>query len=164
MKKHIFQNLSWGIYISLMLSSCSNDSNEVITPAEEDVYLKVVTSMGETRNVITSSTFSSGDAIGLFLRNSGGGNNGSNIKATYSSNQWSLAEKIRVGYYEESTPLTVYAYYPYKSGIGQHGIPLTLISVMWKVVDNLITFMGVVQTSIRIILQRTSTSSMPWLD
>lgn len=79
------------------LNSCSNENEEVI----KDSSLRITTDI-TTRSVIESTSFASGDEIGIFYME-----RYNNIYARYSDG-WSFG-KISLS----ETPAPVYAYYPY---------------------------------------------------
>lgn len=81
-------------------TACTNEEGIV-----DNTDLRISTSI-ESRAVITSSSFSKGDNIGISLPEQ---TKKSNILATYNGNDWELSERIPLSVKEEP----VYAYYPY---------------------------------------------------
>ena len=97
-------------------TSCSNDMEE--TTAKSQRYLEIDAVVeGATRGAIDGSSFTKGDAIGLFVKDAAGNDystdiNCSNVKATFDGAKWVIDTKIPL---DEGRDAVVYAYYPYKS-------------------------------------------------
>lgn len=94
----------------LMAASCTQENQ--IQP-DEVSYLRLNTEIC-TRAIVESSSFNTGDQIGVFVRNADGTDyvSGSyNILATYDGN-WIFENEVPLS----DAPATVYAYYPYNTG------------------------------------------------
>lgn len=81
--------------------ACSNENEEGQEIGNSS--LRITTDIA-TRSVIESSTFTSGDQIGIFLSDG----NQKNVRGTYDT-KWILEKNISL----TETPVLVYAYYPY---------------------------------------------------
>jgi hypothetical protein len=83
--------------------ACSNENEE--GQYTKSSSLRITTDI-TTRSVIESSTFNSGDQIGILASNG----NQTNVCATYNNTKWTLEKSISL----TETPALIYAYYPYK--------------------------------------------------
>lgn len=93
-------------------SACTNEEGIV----DNSTDLRISTSI-ESRAVITSTTFSKGDNIGISLPEQ---TKKSNILATYNGNDWELSKRIPLSVKEEP----VYAYYPYNGDYTDLKVPV----------------------------------------
>ncbi len=94
------------------LTSCSEDVDGMSNKQSEGV-LRVETSIGKSRAIVTGTTFNTGDRIGLYVTNKDGNAyqpnvNCYNLPATY-DNVWNLNNDFKL--YEDQAQ--VFAYYPY---------------------------------------------------
>lgn len=93
---------------AMVISSCT-DNGEIEQTSGSNL-LQISTEI-TTRSVLESSSFSTGDEIGVFVSNSIGkeyADGTSNIKATFNK-QWQMDKPVSL----TESPATVYAYYPY---------------------------------------------------
>ena len=93
---------------AMVISSCT-DNGEIEQTSGSNL-LQISTEI-TTRSVLESSSFSTGDEIGVFVSNSTGkeyADGTSNIKATFNK-QWQMDKPVSL----TESPATVYAYYPY---------------------------------------------------
>lgn len=91
--------------------SCSQEEDNAMMQ-ESGKLLKIRTSIADTRNVITSTTFHDGDEIGICVTTPDGQaytDHSLNIRATYSGGNWKLDRDVTLTDQEA----IVYAYYPY---------------------------------------------------
>ena len=93
-------------------SACTNEEGIV----DNSTDLRIRTSI-ESRAVITSTSFSKGDNIGISLPEQ---TKKSNILATYNGNDWELSKRIPLSVKEEP----VYAYYPYNGDYTDLKVPV----------------------------------------
>lgn len=84
--------------------ACSNENEE--GQDTKSSSLRITTDI-TTRSVIESSTFNSGDQIGILASNG----NQTNVCATYNNTKWTLEKSISL----TETPALIYAYYPYRN-------------------------------------------------
>lgn len=84
--------------------ACSNENEE--GQYTKSSSLRITTDI-TTRSVIESSTFNSGDQIGILASNG----NQTNVCATYNNTKWTLEKSISL----TETPALIYAYYPYRN-------------------------------------------------
>ena len=96
-----------------LLTACDNE-NDFADPNNRDGKpLRIETSIAETRAVVTSTSFSEGDRVGLFVLDDGGqvyADNAMNQQATYNGAGWDMQSEILLS--KEKTPY-VFAVYPY---------------------------------------------------
>ena len=93
-------------------SACTNEEGVV----DNSTDLRISTSI-ESRAVITSTSFSKGDNIGISLPEQ---TKKFNILAPYNENGWELSERIPLSVKEEP----VYAYYPYNGDYTDLQVPV----------------------------------------
>lgn len=99
------------------LISCNDEEDAIIR--DEGNLLKINTSIADTRDVVTGTTFRYGDQIGVYVRTSDGKEEytakSSNIKATFSDSgyRWNLESDVTL----RNDAATVYAYYPYNTNV-----------------------------------------------
>lgn len=92
-------------------ASCSQEEDNAVMQENENL-LKIRTSIADTRNVITGTTFQDGDEIGICVTTPDGQaytDHSLNIRATYSGGNWKLDRDVTLTDQEA----IVYAYYPY---------------------------------------------------
>lgn len=96
------------IYTSLFslgmfgVMSCQNDEDALSSYQSKDHLLKVSANIAsDTRNVVTGTTFSEGDEIGIYIPGS------TNLYAKYNGKQWNLNEN-----YEVTSSMYINAIYP----------------------------------------------------
>lgn len=114
-KVHIFPEL---VRLSLFtvgiaaFTACSEEQI-LLTQDRQDGLLKINTSITQSRDVVTGTSFAEGDKIGIFVTLDGGHDytgNSSNIDAIWQNGNWTLSRDVAL---MEGYPACVYAYYPY---------------------------------------------------
>lgn len=107
----------------LALNACSSDNMEE-KGQSQNVQLEVTTDIA-TRSVITGTTFSSGDEIGVYALNASGSaySTGSmNMRAKYDT-KWTFPNG---SIFLKTEPATVYAYYPYAASNSTTTVPVDI--------------------------------------
>lgn len=117
MKKLLFILL---VAFITLFSSCSRETETFIAPAPAVSALNIKAFVSDTpKTRATISSFLNGSALGLFVTSGSLSNpyNGvasnNNIKSTLNGSNWTLAPAV----YLSPAPATVFAYYPYSSGV-----------------------------------------------
>ena len=93
-------------------TACSEEQI-LLTQDRQDGLLKINTSITQSRDVVTGTSFAEGDKIGIFVTLDGGHDytgNSSNVDATWQKGNWTLSRDVAL---LENYPAYVYAYYPY---------------------------------------------------
>src|SRR5574344_1040529 len=107
----------------LALNACSSDNMEE-KGQSQNVQLEVTTDIA-TRSLITGTTFSSGDEIGVYALNASGSaySTGSmNMRAKYDT-KWTFPNG---SIFLKTEPATVYAYYPYAASNSTTTVPVDI--------------------------------------
>ena len=100
---------------ALAMTACSNDNEQVFTPAEGEIQLQMV-HPAQTR--ATDTSFENTDEIGVYVTNADsklqlGGNEVNNERFVYNGSSWTSPRKV---YWNTGTH-NVYAYYPYSQTV-----------------------------------------------
>ena len=121
MKKHISS-----IFLSsilLALSACNN--NEEINEVQQGTPLTISTQI-QSRGVIESENFGTGDHIGVFVYNSDNTGNYSddfiNVDVAYAGGNWELSKNL----YLAQESCNIYGYYPYSNGNTLNNVKIDL--------------------------------------
>lgn len=112
--KHIINLYSCIIGITCCLS-CTNDESSILQ--DNGRLLIINAEIENTRNVVTGTTFQSGDQIGVFVETVDGYDytgNSRNIQAIYNNSYWQMASNVKLN----DTTAIVHAYYPYQENTG----------------------------------------------
>lgn len=110
--KHI--NIAALLFSLALFASCSSEIAESVS--SQGSVLQVKTDIANTRAIITGTTFSKGDSIGVCVLNAAGNlytANSLNMPATYDGTQWKFESPLKL----TTDAATVFAYYPYRSGV-----------------------------------------------
>src|SRR5574344_340877 len=110
--KHI--NIATLLFSLALFASCSSEIAESVS--SQGSVLQVKTDIANTRAIITGTTFSKGDSIGVCVLNAAGNlytANSLNMPATYDGTQWKFESPLKL----TTDAATVFAYYPYRSGV-----------------------------------------------
>lgn len=102
------------IFSLALVTSCSSEIAENVS--SQGAVLQVQTDIANTRSVITGTTFSKGDSIGVCVLNATGSvyaANSLNILAAYNGTKWNLKSPLTLS--EDSAK--VFAYYPYRAEV-----------------------------------------------
>ena len=114
MKLHNIVSLCLSLFAGVaLLTACDNETDFADPNNRDGKPLRIETSIAETRAVVTSTNFSEGDRVGLFVLDDGGqyyADNAMNQPATYNASGWSMENEIVLS--KEKTPY-VFAVYPY---------------------------------------------------
>lgn len=114
MKLHNFASRCLCLLTGVALfTACDNETDFADPNNRDGKPLRIETSIAETRAVVTSTNFSEGDRVGLFVLDDGGqyyADNAMNQPATYNASGWSMENEIVLS--KEKTPY-VFAVYPY---------------------------------------------------
>lgn len=108
--KNIFGALGLMV-VTIGLVSCTQEEDNSMMQDSGNL-LKIRTSIADTRNVITGTTFQKGDEIGVYVTTVDGHDytgNSQNIRATYTGEVWQLEREVEL----KDNEAIVYAYYPY---------------------------------------------------
>ena len=100
---------------ALAMTACSNDNEQVFTPAEGEIQLQMV-HPAQTR--ATDTSFENTDEIGVYVTNADsklqlGGNEVNNERFVYNGSSWTSPRKV----YWNTGNHNVYAYYPYSQTV-----------------------------------------------
>ena len=127
--KVTFNVLHFAVMTLLLGTSCSSDSDEVVSTSSEEVKVPlsisaVIQSSTEARKADYDATdFEAGDELGLFILDgdfesgySSSSTKDYNVKATYDGEAWTLSQDV----YLSSDKACIIAYYPYKSSFGNN--------------------------------------------
>lgn len=113
---HFIKQTSGLLLCTALMFSCNNedDSNAIIK--DESRTLKIEATMADTRAVVTGTTFSEGDNIGIYVTEKYGAwyeEWTQNVRTSYDGTAWKMQNELQVN--EDVSPY-VSAYYPYSEG------------------------------------------------
>ena len=98
MKLHNIVSLCLSLFAGVaLLTACDNETDFADPNNRDGKPLRIETSIAETRAVVTGTSFSEGDHIGLFVLDGDGKSyteNSMNQQVTYSNNTWVMQNDI----------------------------------------------------------------------
>ena len=114
MKLHNIVSLCLSLFAGVaLLTACDNETDFADPNNRDGKPLRIETSIAETRAVVTGTSFSEGDHIGLFVLDGDGKSyteNSMNQQVTYSNNTWVMQNDIVLS--GNLSPY-IYAFYPH---------------------------------------------------
>lgn len=115
-KIHYIKRISGLLLCTALMFSCSSEDDGNATMKDDSRTLKIEATMADTRAVVTGTTFSEGDKIGIYVTEKYGTwyeEWAQNVLTSYDGVAWKMRDELQV---KEDVSPYVSAYYPYSEG------------------------------------------------